>query len=44
MVLDTAISKLNTEWVSLPGGSQSHMTMETAKERFQRYGGTLKEK
>ena len=42
--LDTAIGKLNTEWVSLPGGSQSHMAMETAKERFQRYGGTLKEK
>lgn len=39
--LDTAIEKLNTEWVSLPGGSQSHMDIETARERFTLYGGHL---
>ncbi|WP_419809090.1 hypothetical protein [Sphingomonas sp.] len=37
-----ACGKLVREWVSLPGGSQSRMTMAIAEAAFVRYGGTLK--
>jgi lysozyme len=32
-----AVFQLRNEWVSLPGASQSKMTMQEAKERFERY-------
>ena len=35
--LAEAISKLRGIWVSLPGGSQSHMSMEEAQTRFNYY-------
>jgi muramidase (phage lysozyme) len=35
--LDAAIPKLGGRWSSLPGASQSHVSMETAKEKFNKY-------
>ncbi|MRR06240.1 MAG: hypothetical protein EG828_04750 [Deltaproteobacteria bacterium] len=35
--VEKAVAKLRNEWTSLPGASQSHMTMIEAKKRFQKY-------
>ena len=35
--VENAVAKLRNEWSSLPGASQSHMTMSEAKTLFVKY-------
>lgn len=39
-----AVFQLRNEWVSLPGASQSKITMQEAKDRFERYVKEYKSK
>ena len=39
-----AVFQLRNEWVSLPGASQSKMTMQEAKELFERYAKEYSDK